>query len=189
MKTATSKLIALVICPEATKKSTCMEPNVLIMPSLNLCEESKAYAEKQIGPTEDAVATRSLKFNNEPLEMSAHSMPSSDNGKKRKISIERQTEVDKFAVVSSEDNIVKHSMPSSDNSKERKFSTERKTEIEEHAVVSPEDNMINLEEESCDDTTLESQPLGLKARIWRMEKIFDVIKAAKGSISIGYPEK
>ncbi|KAK1369294.1 Aminotransferase-like, plant mobile domain-containing protein [Heracleum sosnowskyi] len=177
LNTITSKFMALAICPETTKKLTCtsepVEPSVPIMPTSNLCEESKSSPEKRSGPIEDAVVTRSFEMTNEPLEMSVHSMPSSDNGKKRKSSTERKTEVEKYAVVSSEDNIVKHSMPSSDNGKKRKPSTERQT------VVSPEDNIISLEEESSEETTLEPQHLGLEARIWRLENILDMIKAAK----------
>ncbi|KAF1001434.1 hypothetical protein AG4045_021195 [Apium graveolens] len=80
---------------------------------------------------------------------------------------------------SSEDNFVKRGMHSSHNSKNRKFSTERQPEVEEYA----NDNIINLEDKSFDDTTLESQPLGFKARICRLEKIFDMIKEAKGASS------
>ncbi|KAK1352745.1 hypothetical protein POM88_053176 [Heracleum sosnowskyi] len=109
--------------------------------------------------------------------MSVHSMPSPDKGKKKKSSIERQTEVEKYAVVNSEDNIVKHGMPSY-NGKKRKSSTKGET------VVNPEDNIINLEEESYEDTTLESEHLGLEARIWRLENIFDMIKAAKFSLEM-----
>lgn len=190
--TVTSKMMASAICTEATKKSNCtsepVEPNELIMPP-KLCEESKSSAEIQSGPKEDAVLTRGLKFNNQPLEVSVHSMPSSENGKKRKSFTKRQTEIENFAVLSSEDNIVKHSMHSSDNGKKRKVSTERQPEVEEYAVVSSEDNIINLEDESFDDTTMESQPMGLKARIWRLEKILDMIKVAKGASSTGNSAK
>ncbi|KAK1355359.1 PMD domain-containing protein [Heracleum sosnowskyi] len=101
------------------------------------------------------------------------------------------------------------SMSSSDKCKERKSGTERPISPKEDAVVSscnhaevntvrmelakdevlskangPESNIVNIEEESCDNTTSEITHLGLMARILRLEKTVEDIRAAKHDATI-----
>ena len=147
-----------------------MEPSVPIMPSSNLCKESKSFSEKRSGP----------------LEMSASIMPSSE--KKRKSSVEWQTEVEEDAFVTRNLKPLEvsvHGMRSL-TGKKSKSSSNKQTGVEEYADVSLEDKIINLEEEILE----KSQHLGLMARICRLEMILDKFKAVKsGASSAGNPKK
>ncbi|KAL1819364.1 hypothetical protein ACET3Z_014233 [Daucus carota] len=101
------------------------------------------------------------------------------------------------------------SKSSSDKCKERISSTERPINLKEDAVVSdgnqvkvneataelandvvrkvnsPDNHIVNIEEKSCGSTTSELAHLGLMARILRLEKIVDAIKAAKRDANSG----
>ncbi|XP_074375769.1 uncharacterized protein LOC141717547 [Apium graveolens] len=97
----------------------------------------------------------------------------------------------------------KQSISSSGKCKKSKSSTEKPIDLEEDAISSkanhhevndnnvalasdkavikascPERNIVNTVEESSDNAS-ELPRLGLEARIWRLEKIFDLIKAEK----------
>ena len=49
----------------------------------------------------------------------------------------------------------------------------------------PEHNIVNIKEESSGSSPSESPQLDLEARIWRLEKIFEIIKAEKLAASSG----
>ncbi|KAL8104081.1 hypothetical protein AgCh_028345 [Apium graveolens] len=68
---------------------------------------------------------------------------------------------------------------SSNKRKKMKSSTETGNELEQVAVVSREDNNDNAEDESNVHTAVELEHLGLDARIRRLERIFDTVKAAR----------
>ncbi|KAK1379065.1 putative C globular stage [Heracleum sosnowskyi] len=113
-------------------------------------------------------------------------MFSSDKCEKSKSSTQEQTEKKRDAVVSRNLKFTNelaelsvHNTPTSDKHKESQFSTERPTEQQEDAGGNPEDNLNNIEEESHEETASELQHLGLKTRIWRLERIVDMIRAAK----------
>lgn len=119
---------------------------------------------------------------NEPVELG---MPSSYKCKKSESSTGKQSEpreyayVDRNSMVTNKPaNMSGHSM-SCNKSKKMKLSIRIQTELEQDAVGSQEDNIVNVEDESYEDTAMELQHLGLEARIWRLERIFDMIKAAR----------
>ncbi|KAK1404000.1 hypothetical protein POM88_003605 [Heracleum sosnowskyi] len=141
---------------------------------------------------------KELHSTSEPVAPTLEIMTSSDKCEKSKYSTERQAEPKEDVVsrnlkfTNEPAGMSVHSMSSSDKSKKSKSLTEIPTEPEEDAVVSPEENIMNIEDESgdCEETTSDLQHLGLEARIWRLENIVDMMKAAKfASSSRGNLEK
>ncbi|KAL1805432.1 hypothetical protein ACET3Z_028500 [Daucus carota] len=121
---------------------------------------------------------------NETVESGMQNMWSSYKCKKSEPSTENQSGPKECAVITRNLNLTNkpvemssHNMSS--NTRKEGKSTERQTKIEQYAEVSPEDNIANVVDESYEDTATELQHLGLEARIWRLERIFDKIKAAR----------
>ncbi|WOH11563.1 hypothetical protein DCAR_0831052 [Daucus carota subsp. sativus] len=121
---------------------------------------------------------------NETMESGMQNMWSSYKCRKSKPFTENQSGPKECAVITRNSNLTNkpvemssHSMSS--NTRKEGKSTERQTKLEQYGEVSPEDNIANVVDESYEDTATELQHLGLEARICRLERIFDKIKAAR----------
>ncbi|KAL8132916.1 hypothetical protein AgCh_008410 [Apium graveolens] len=137
---------------------------------------------------------KELHYTSEPEELTVEIMDSSDKCEKRKYSTERQAEPKEDVLVSRNlkftnepAGISMHSVSSFNKLKNSKSLTEIPIEPEEAAVGIPEKNIFNIKDGRCDceESTPELQHPGLEARIWRLETVVDMIKAAKASSSRG----
>ncbi|KAL1805433.1 hypothetical protein ACET3Z_028501 [Daucus carota] len=129
---------------------------------------------------------QNLNYTSKAVENPVQIMSSSDKFEQSRLSAEEQTEVRKDTVVSRNLSFASEpaemcvqSIPNSDKLKNGQIFKEREIARQEDAVRNPEDNITNIEEESCEETNSELQHRRLEARIWRLETIFKMMKAAK----------
>ncbi|WOH11564.1 hypothetical protein DCAR_0831053 [Daucus carota subsp. sativus] len=129
---------------------------------------------------------QNLNYTSKAVEFPVQITSSTDKFEKSKSSAEKQTEVREDTVVSRNLRFASepaemcvHSIPNSDKLKNGQISKEREIARQEDAVRNPEDSITNIEEENCEESNSELQHRRLEARIWRLETIFKMMKAAK----------